>query len=73
MNDVVMKIQKSKTSKPRIVHVDRLKLVEGQVDISWFNKGECEQLVDVDMDVTGNERKKPQTTVMEEMGLLREY
>lgn len=73
VNDVVMKIQKSKTSKARIVHVDRLKLVEGQVDTSWFNKEECEQLVDGDRDVPCKERKKPHITVMEEMGLYREY
>lgn len=38
VNDVVMKIQKNRKSKPRIVHVDRLKLVEGNVDTSWFSK-----------------------------------
>ena len=36
VSDVVMKIQKKATTKPRIVHVDRLKVVEGAVDISWF-------------------------------------
>ena len=34
INDVVMKIQRKGNSKPRIVHVDRLKLVEGKVDTS---------------------------------------
>ena len=36
VNDVVMKIQKSRKAKPKIVHVDRLKLVEGPTDTSWF-------------------------------------
>ena len=36
VNDVVVKIQRSRRTKPRIVHVDRLKLVEGPVDTSWF-------------------------------------
>jgi len=36
VNDVVMKIQKNKKAKPRVVHVDRLKLVEGPIDTSWF-------------------------------------
>ena len=40
INDVVMKIQKKGRSKPIIVHVDRLKLVEGAVDTSWFKTKE---------------------------------
>ena len=36
VNDVVVKIQRNRRTKPRIVHVDRLKLVEGAVDTSWF-------------------------------------
>ena len=36
VNDVVVKIQKNARSKPKIVHVDRLKLVEGHSDTSWF-------------------------------------
>ncbi len=40
VNDVVMKIQKNRKSKPRIVHVDKLKRVEGAVDTNWFKNEE---------------------------------
>ena len=40
INDVVMRIQKSKKGKPRVVHVDRLEPVKGVVDISWYT-GPC--------------------------------
>ena len=60
-----MKIQK-KGSKPRIVHVDRLKLVEGKVDTSWFT-GEKKPAEDVNQQENGTH--EPQPTVREEMGL----
>ena len=66
VNDVVMKIQRNRRTKPRIVHVDRLKLVEGPVDTTWFSEKETSQ--------PGDGRSGPhggpsQVTVREEMGL----
>jgi hypothetical protein len=37
ISDVIMKIQREKGSKPRVVHVDRLKPVERVVDTSWYH------------------------------------
>ena len=66
VNDVVMKIQKSRRHKPRIVHVDRLKLVKGPVDISWYTGTEPSQ---EKSDHPGPVGRLPQATVMQEMGL----
>ena len=38
ISDVVVKIQRNQRSKPRIMHVDRLKLVEGPVDTTWHSR-----------------------------------
>ena len=66
VNDVVMKIQKSRCHKPRIVHVDRLKLVKGPADISWYTGTEPSQ---EKSDHPGPVGRLPQATVMQEMGL----
>ena len=66
VNDVVMKIQKNRRTKPRIVHVDRLKLVEGPVDTTWFLGGETSRRGD---GRPGPHGGPPQVTVREEMGL----
>jgi hypothetical protein len=38
INEVVVKIQRNKEAKPRIVHIDRVKPVKGTVDITWFEE-----------------------------------
>ena len=66
VNDVVMKIQRNRRTKPRIVHVDRLKLVEGPVDTTWFSGKETSQQGD---GRSGPHGGPSQVTVREEMGL----
>ncbi len=71
VNDVVMKIQKSNSAKPRIVHVDRLKLVEGTVDTSWYKGEKMKHSVETGQEKDKSRREpRRQLTVMEEMGLV---
>ena len=66
VNDVVMKIQKGRRHKPRVVHVDRLKLVTGPVDTSWYTGTEPSQ---GEGGRHGPADRGPQATVMRETGL----
>ena len=77
INDVVMKVQKSRNSKPRIIHVDRLKKVEGEVDISWYKSlmdgTEKMQQRNPITATTERGQSSSQVSVMEEMNLLPLY
>ena len=66
VNDVVMKIQKGRRHKPRVVHVDRLKLVTGPVDTSWYTGTEPSQ---GEGGRHGPADRGPQATVTRETGL----
>ena len=77
INDVVMKVQKSRNSKPRIIHVDRLKKVEGEVDISWYKSlmdgtKKMQQSNPITA-TTERGQSSSQVSVMEEINLLPLY
>ena len=76
ISDVVVRIRKGPTAKPRVVHVDRLKPVEGPVDISWFNGQAPEEVVPTPpaRPPTPQEPVQRPRTALEEMGLrVAEY
>ena len=76
ISDVVVRIRKGPTAKPRVVHVDRLKPVEGPVDVSWFTGQAPEEVVPTTpaRPPTPQEPVQRPRTVLEEMGLrVAEY
>ena len=69
INPVVMKIQKSRASKPKIIHIDRLKRVEGPIDISWYTGTNPKTEREKENKPSRVIAKPAEKTIMEEMGL----